>query len=167
MEAFILLGGFAVMAVFGYYIMSRLDNFLDTVQKENERQDERLCLCIATASPDAIPTVSNILKEIRNRYPDVQCRISFGEESAVLRAVEAGTADVAILSAEASDSIQAQWKCISLDQRPFFVDNGTVEIRSIEERPRLQKILWKSADPHFLVLEFIQQLCGQQPWSVI
>lgn len=167
MKAFILLGGFAAMAVFGYFIMSGLDNFLNAVQKESAGQDERLRLRIATASLDAMPAVSRILKELRERYPSARCSISFGQESEVIRAVDTGVADVAILPAEAADNIQAQWMCISLDRQPFSLDDGTVEIRSIQERPQLQKILWKNADPHFLLSEFIQQLCGQQPGSVL
>ena len=36
MEDFVLLGGFAAIAIFGYYIMAKLDNFLDKVRQENE-----------------------------------------------------------------------------------------------------------------------------------
>ena len=32
MEAFVLLGGFAAVAVFGYFLMSKLDNWLATLQ---------------------------------------------------------------------------------------------------------------------------------------
>lgn len=36
MEDIVLLGGFAAIAIFGYYIMVKLDNFLDKVRRENE-----------------------------------------------------------------------------------------------------------------------------------
>ena len=167
MEAFILLGGFAAMVVFGYCIMSRLDNFLKAVQQENERRDEASCLHIATSSLDAVPEILRILKDMSGRYPDARCSISFGQESEVIQAVDTGAADAAILPADAASGIQAQWKCFALNRQPFSIGGGTVEIRSLQGSPRFQKILWKNTDPHALVSEFIQQLCGQQPWSVV
>lgn len=37
MNGFILLGGFAAIAIFGYYIMARLDHFSDKIRRENEK----------------------------------------------------------------------------------------------------------------------------------
>lgn len=85
MKELILLGGFAAIAVFGYYIMSRLDGFLNAVQKEAERQEETPYLSIATSSLDAVPEVLHILEEISLRYPEVRCSISIGQEEEVVR----------------------------------------------------------------------------------
>ncbi len=161
MEEFILLGGFAAIAVFGYYIMSRLDDFLNAVQKETERQEETPYLSIATSSLDAVPEVLHILEEISHRYPEVRCSISIGQEEEVVQALQAGSADVAVLPAEAASGIQAQWECISLDPQPLFLDHGMVEMKPIQKAPQLQKILWKNDHAHFWVSEFLYRLCGQ------
>ena len=167
MKELILLGGFAAIAVFGYYIMSRLDDFLNAVQKEIEQQEETPYLSIATSSLDAVPEVLHILEEISRRYPEVRCSISVGQEAEVVQALDAGSADVAVLPAEAASGIQAQWECISLDPQPLFLDHGMVEMKSIQKDPQLQKILWKSSNAHFLVSEFLTQLCGQSLQSVL
>lgn len=161
MEEFILLGGFAAIAVFGYYIMSRLDDFLNAVQKETERQEETPYLSIATSSLGAVPEVLHILEEISRRYPEVRCSISIGQEEEVVQALQAGSADVAVLPAEAASGIQAQWECISLDPQPLFLDHGMVEMKPIQKAPQLQKILWKNDHAHFWVSEFLYRLCGQ------
>lgn len=161
MKELILLGGLAAVAVFGYCIMSRLDNFLNAVQKENERQDETSYLSIATASLDAVPEVLRILEEISGRYPDVRCRISIGQAAEVVQALHAGSADVAVLPAEALSDVQAQWECISLNPQSLFLNNGMVEMQSMQKAPKLQKILWKNSNAHFLVSEFLCRLCGQ------
>ena len=145
MKELILLGGLAAMAAFGYYIMSRLDGFLHAVQKETERQEEPPYLSIATSSLDAVPEVLHILEEISRRYPEVRCSVSIGQEEEVVQALDAGRADVAVLPAGAASGIQARWECISLDPRPLFLDHGTVEMKSIQKAPQLQKILWKNA----------------------
>ena len=161
MKELILLGGFAAIAIFGYYIMSRLDDFLNAVQKEAERQEETPYLSIATSSLDAVPEVLHILEEISLRYPEVRCSIAIGQAEEVVQALDAGSADVAVLPAEAASSIQAQWECISLNPQSLFLDHGMVEMKPIQKAPQLQKILWKNDHAHFWVSEFLYRLCGQ------
>lgn len=166
MKELILLGGFAAIAVFGYYIMSRLDDFLNAVQKENERQDETSYFNVATSSLDAVPEVLRILEDINGRYPDVRCSVSIGQEEEVVRALHTGSADVAVLPAEAMSDVQTQWECISLNPQSLFLDGGMVEMKSIQKSPHPQKILWKN-NAHFLVSEFLYQLCGQSLQSML
>lgn len=167
MKELILLGGFAAIAVFGYYIMSRLDGFLNAVQKETERQEKTPYLSIATSSLDAVPEVLHILEEISLRYPEVRCSISIGQAEEVVRALDAGSADVAVLPAEAASSIQAQWECISLNPQSLFLDHGMVEMKPMQKAPQLQKILWKNDHAQLWVSEFLSQLCGQSRQSML
>ena len=167
MKELILLGGFAAIAIFGYYIMSRLDAFLNAVQKEAEQQEETPYLSIATSSLEAVPEVLHILEEISLRYPEVRCSIAIGQVEEVVRALDAGSADVAVLPAEAASSIQAQWECISLNPQSLFLDHGMVEMKPMQKAPRLQKILWKNDHVQFWVSEFLSQLCGQSQRSML
>lgn len=167
MKELILLGGFAAIAVFGYYIMSRLDGFLNAVQKEAEPQEETPYLSIAISSLGAVPEVLHILEEISLRYPEVRCSISIGQEEDVVRALDAGSADVAVLPAEAASSIQAQWECISLNPQSLFLDHGMVEMKPMQKAPQLQKTLWKNDHAQLWVSEFLSQLCGQSRQSML
>ena len=167
MKALILLGGLAAMAAFGYYIMSRLDGFLNAVEKETERQEEPAYLSVALSSLDAVPEVLHILEEISRRYPEVRCSISIGQAEEVVRALDAGSADVAVLPAEAASSIQAQWECISLNPQSLFLDHGMVEMKPMQKAPQLQKILWKNDHAQLWVSEFLSQLCGQSRQSML
>ena len=76
MGDFILLAGFAATAIFGYFIMVRLDRFLDKVRQQNEEHERTSCLNIATSCVGAIPAVSSILKDIHHLYPNVHCNLS-------------------------------------------------------------------------------------------
>lgn len=164
MEDFVLLGSFAAIAIFGYYIMAKLDNFLDSVRQENEEQEQTACFHIATSCFNAIPAVSNILKDINDRYPDVHCNLSVGHEQEVIKSFDSGDVDVAIISAdsEAENETMAQWKCITLNPQSVSIDNGIVEVETVEKNPQHQKVLWKSSDNQPLVLNFIHHLCGRK-----
>lgn len=167
MKELILLGGLAAIAAFGYYIMSRLDGFLNAVHKETERQEEPAYLSVALSSLDAVPEVLHILEEISRRYPEVRCSLSIGQAEEVVQALNTGSADVAVLPVEAASGIQAQWECISIDSQPLFLDHGMVEMKPIQKAPHLQKILWKNKNAQFWVSEFLSQLCGQSRQSVL
>ena len=82
-------------------------------------------------------------------------------------ALQAGSADVAVLPAEAASSIQAQWECISLNPQSLFLDHGMVEMKPMQKAPQLQKILWKNGHADFWVWEFLSQLCGQSRQSML
>lgn len=162
MEDFVLLGGFAAIAIVGYYMMARLDRFLEKVQQENKEQERTTCLNIATSCVNAIPAVSNILKDINHLYPNVHCNLSVGHEQEVIKSFDSGDADVAIISADSNAESErlAESKCITLNPQSFSIDNGIVEVKTVEKNLQHQKVLWKSGDNQSLVLYFIHQLCG-------
>ena len=163
MEDIVLLGGFAAIAVFGYFLMARLDHFLDQARQEGNAQEETVHLNIAVSCLAAIPSVSHILEDIRHRYPHVQCSLSVGQDQDVIQSFDGGTADVAIVSAGAKSEAQAQWVWITLAPQPFCTDRGNIEINTIVQNSQRQKVLWKSDDSRSPVSEFIHQLRRQQP----
>ena len=164
MEDFVLLGSFAAIAIFGYCLMARLDDFLDKVRQENKEREQPSCLNIATSCLNAIPAVSNILKDINNLYPNAHCSLSVGHEREVISSFDRGDAHVAIISADfdIENKTPVQWEYIALNPQPFSVDNGIVEIKPVEKNLQRQKILWRSGDNQSLVRYFIHHLCGQR-----
>lgn len=165
MQDVALLGVFAAIAAFGYCVMGRADRFLDKVRPAGEERERAICLRIATSCVNAIPAVSDILKDVRHSYPHARCNLSVGGEQEVMQAFDRGDADVAIISADSKMQSEtlAQWQCITLAPRPFSMDQGTIEVKAVERNPLHQKVLWKSGDSRSMVLRFIDCLCGQRP----
>ncbi len=162
-EDAVLLGVFAAIAVFGYFVMVRLDSFLDKAHDAGHARGKSRRLNIATSCPNAVPAIRNAAKDTLERFPDIQCSISLGQEREVLRAVGAGDADVAIVSAEAESRGLSESEPLALAAQSFFMDDGAVEIKAVEEGPRCQKALWRAGGEHALALQFIRQLYRQQP----
>lgn len=160
----VLLGGFIAIAIFGYYIMAKLDHSLDKIRKEKEEQKPTACLNVATSCFTAIPAVSSILKDIHHSQPDVYCNLSVGHEQEVITSLDSGDADVAIISADSDVESETltQGKCITLTPQPFTIEDGIVEVKAVEHKPQHQKVLWKRSDNRSLVLNFIHYLCGQR-----
>lgn len=159
-----LLGGFVAIAIFGYFMMAKVDQFLDKIRQANDAQEPTPRLNIAISCVTAIPAVSNALADIRRQYPNVHCDLCVGHEQEVIRSFERGEADVAIISADsgAESKGPAQWNCTTLSPQSFSMDHGIIEVKPVEKDPQHQKVLWKSCEDGALVLHFVRRLCGQQ-----
>ena len=162
-EDAVLLGVFAAIAVFGYFVMVRLDAFLDKAHDAGRAREKGRRLNIATSCPNAVPAIRAAVKGTCERFPDMQCSISLGQEREVLRAVNTGDADVAIVSAGAESGGLSEGGPLALAAQSLFMDDGAVEIKAVEEGPQCQKALWRAGGEHALALQFIRQLYRQQP----
>ena len=165
MQDVALLGVFAAIAVFGYYVMGKVDHFLDGVRPESEKWEQATGLYIATSCFNVIPAVSDALQDMRHLHPHVHCNLSVGREQEVITSFDRGDADVAIISANSQlkSETPAQWKCTKLSPQPFSIEHGMIEVKAVGKNPQYQKVLWKSSDSRSLVLHFIDCLCGQRP----
>lgn len=159
----VLLGGFVAIAIFGYYSVAKLDHFLNKIRREDQEQAQAACLNIATSCVNVIPAVSNILNDINHSYPNVHCNLSVGHEQDVIKSFDCGDADVVIISAGSNVESKrlARWKCITLNPQSFSINNGIIDVKTVEKNPQDQKVLWKGSNNRSLVLHFIHQLCGQ------
>ena len=164
MEDVILLGGLAAIILFGYYIMAKLDRLFDKVWQENGAPARMASLNVATSCFDAIPAVSDILREINDLEPNVHCRLSVGLEWEVLQSFARGEADVAIISAESDVDRESpvHWNCVTIHPLSLSQEHATVEVRAVARSPQHQRVLWKNSDNQSLVQSFLHHLWGQR-----
>ncbi len=161
MEELVLVGGFFAIAAFGYYVMTRLDPFLEKIRAGGQKLERTHCLKIATSDPHMIPIISRILGDMSDRYSVVPYTLLVGQEQEILQYFDSGSADVAIVSPDVeSDSL--------VHREPsgpgiLPVDRREAELKSIDIGMKHQKVLWNNSGSEALVLEFVQQLCAQKP----
>ena len=162
MEELVLLGGFIAIAVFGYHVMSKLDNWLGEYRIEKDVHENLSRLQIAISSPDAIPSIIAAINTVGNQYPDVQYRLSFGQENLIIAAFVKGEMDAAIVSSEAEIPSHSQCSSITSFSQPLYISDGTVEVSTLAGSHQEQKIFWKTGDTRPCMLELIRQLGGRQ-----
>ena len=167
MEGLILLGAFALLAILGYPIMSKLDKFLHRVQARPRAPEHPSRLKVATSSPNALPCLSGILKDLTLQHPGTQCSLCVGQEQAVIRSLDAGETDVAIVSTGAQGGPLAQCRQITLPPQSFLIQDGEVGAVSSGESPEDQAVLWRRENSPALALEFIRQLPPTGPRSML
>ena len=134
MEGLVLLGGFLGFGLFGYYVVSRLDTFLEALRAGQvpDRREERYHLNVATSSPCAVPVVLGTLRDMEERYPHLRCTLSVGEENELLQALSAGTVDIVIVSAEAVHDDSVRQRGFAIRPQPFVAAEGEVMIQPVD-----------------------------------
>lgn len=104
MEGVVLFGGFLALVLFGYFLAGKLDCFLDSVQPSTQAKGDSCSLKIAISNPCALAPVARALKELQGQYPDIEIKMYMGKEWEIMRDLESGVTDIAVVSAEAEDA---------------------------------------------------------------
>ena len=86
MEYMILLGGLLVFALVGFWMMGRVDRFLNAARAEQEGRQHAECLKIAASDPCVMQPVFKTVSALKEQHPDLWCELSFGREAEVLGA---------------------------------------------------------------------------------
>ena len=111
MEYMILLGGLLVFALVGFWMMGRVDRFLNAARAEQEGRQHAECLKIAASDPCVMQPVFKTVSALKEQHPDLWCELSFGREAEVLGCLSTGNVDVAILPGETGGGLKAETFC--------------------------------------------------------
>ena len=151
-------------AVYGYYAISRLGDFLDQKQADGEEgfvlQEEQGELNIAAASLCAMQMGSKVLKDMQREHPNLHCTLSMGEEPELLHALGEGDVDIVILYTRAGWNKAVRQREVMLRAQSFINEDG-VKITPIHPAIQSQFVAWKNQDRRPFIMEFVQKLCGQ------
>lgn len=167
MEPLVLLGGFFAFVVFGFFLMGRLDRFLDGVRAGMAGCEHARPLQIAVSNPYAVAPVAEAVEAFQARYPGVECRVSLGPEREIMHSLDSGAADVAVVSPEAADCGRARCACFTFRPQPLSVDGAGVTLPPLHAQEQRQKVLWKDTRAPAPAQNFVRQLCGQGGGTVL
>ena len=80
MEYMILLGGLLVFALVGFWMMGRVDRFLNAARAEQEGRQHAECLKIAASDPCVMQPVFKTVSALKEQHPDLWCELSSEEK---------------------------------------------------------------------------------------
>ncbi|WP_195556406.1 hypothetical protein [Anaerotruncus colihominis] len=153
----VLLAGFLSVAVFLYYLMSRLDNDLGRIRSSTEKT-ERCHLMIAVSSLYAIQFVLDTYNDIKRDYPNLEVTIVFGQQQEILEYLACGKADLAVVSAETRTCLCLETAFVKFEPRTLRLDESGVLLQPIDHMMHKQALVWSKETPSPLVPEFIRRV---------
>lgn len=158
MESVVLLGCFIAIGVLGFFLMGKVDKFLGCVQEDKAKHKQTYSLRVAASDFYAAYSVSDLLSDMQEQYPDLQCTLSVGQDEELLQCFDRNGADVIIVSSDI-EYPEHPYRYISLEVHPLRLNEGAVTLTPLTTDVQQRKIFWQNDKSHPLVPEFVRQLC--------
>lgn len=161
MESVALLGIFIGIAILGYFFVGKVDKLLNCIQEDNEKRKQTYHLRIAASDFYAAYSISNILSDIQEEYPHLQCTLSVGQDDELLECFDKHKADVIVVSSDI-EYPEHPYKQITLEAHPVQINGQGVTLTPLTAGVQQRKVFWQNSKSHPLVSEFVKQLCQTQ-----
>lgn len=162
MQDILLIVAIAAVFAFGWYLMGKLDAFLDS-----NRQDEAALLSasennlrIGFFDPLVADSLSSALEKYSRICPSVSVSLFSGTEAELMREFCSHKLDMIFLPENVSipDKIHSQVDEVSLEHMPVVMQYGGLQIEPITEGWIQQKVVWEKTETASEANRFIQFL---------
>lgn len=136
----------AVMFAFGWFLMGKLDCFLEVNYHTQELQllSGENTLRLGFCNSAVADSITDVLEQYSKLYPDISVRIFCGSEEELLNGFSTGEFDVIFLpeNAEIPAYIHYDSKMISMNYIPAMMKYGGLPIEPITDGHITQNVLW-------------------------
>lgn len=141
MKDMILICSMAAIFVFGYFIMKKIDAFVEENQRaiQEENKKNRCLIRIAAETPLLIPSISHAMEDCSWINPCIEFSVSSGRAEPMLRKLQDGNIDILLLDEETADYFHTEFQSVKIPYRSgsimdmengFPIENAD-EIRSV------------------------------------
>lgn len=161
MESVILLIGFIVIVLGGFFFMGKIDRFSDSIREANKRGKETYTLRVAVSDFYAAYAASSLLSEMFEQYPHLQYTLWIGQEEELLHSFDKKQSDVIIISSSI-EYCKHSCRYISFEVHPYKLSRNNITLTPLTSCTQQQKVFWQNERFHPLVPEFVGRLCQNQ-----
>lgn len=164
MQDAVLLASTLAVFVFGYFLMKKLDAFLDANRKEQKfaptygEHDLR----IGFSDPLTAESISSILEAYGKRHPNASVHLFSGDEHELRRELEAHKLDMIFLSERSvlPEKTGYHEHKVLLCFTPVLMKYAGLSIEPITQDQIVQKAVWRDHDHSYVMDSFIELLNG-------
>ena len=149
MQDVILLVSISAIFIFGYFLMNKLDAFLENNwnEQENALAYGENSLRIGFSNPFMAGDLSDVLETYGKQHPDVSIHIFSGEESELCRELETHKLDIIFLPENTDISEKAHYnaRMVLFHCAPVAMEYADLPIEPITQNQITQKALWENS----------------------
>lgn len=162
MQDVLLIASMAATFVFGWFLMGKLDRFLEENRHAQELQISSggNSLRIGFCDPTVADSMTDVLEQYSKLYPDVSVSIFCGSEKELMKGISAGKFNVIFLSesAEIPAHMNYNSKVVFLNYTPVMMKYGGLPIEPIASGHIIQKALWSDGTASIFTCCFLKCL---------
>lgn len=162
MQDLLLAAGAAAVFVFGWFLMKRLDCFLE---KNCQAQEIQLAsgkdtLRIGFFNPSAADSITDALEQYSKQYPGISVYLFHGSEQELIKRFSAKKLHVIFLPKDADIPVDIHYNIreVLLGFSPVMMKYGGLPIEPMTEGSIIQKVLWPGEAKTAFVGCFIELL---------
>lgn len=159
MQDVILLVSTSVIFIFGYFMVKKLDAFLENNWNEQEHAliHGENSLKIGFSNPLMADSLSDVLETYGKQHPDVFIHIFSGEDSELCRELETHKLDIIFLpeNTAVSEKIHYNARIVILRCTPVVMKYAGLSIEPIAQNHITQKALWRNSKKTPVIDSFI------------
>ena len=149
MQDVILLVSTSAIFIFGYFLMKKLDAFLESNWNEQEHAlaYSENSLRIGFSNPLMAGSLSDVLETYGKQHPNVSIHIFSGEESELCRELRTHKLDIIFLPENTAVSEKTHYnaRMVLLCCTPVVMEYAGLPIEPIAQNPITQKALWRNS----------------------
>ena len=159
MQDVILLVSTSAIFIFGYFMVKKLDAFLENNWNEQEHAliHGENSLKIGFSNPLMADSLSDVLETYGKQHPDVFIHIFSGEDSELCRELETHELDIIFLpeNTAVSEKIHYNARIVILRCTPVVMKYAGLSIEPIAQNHITQKALWRNSKKTPVIDSFI------------
>lgn len=163
MWTFICIVAAAATIAFGFFIMKKVDRFL-----EGNQQSQRVeSLCIGISNPMTVDGVTEILDRFEQRYPEVPVRLFQDRDEKLVKELVRDKLDVVFVSEATEIPPNEDYvpQAVSLEVRPIYTKYDGLAIEPISGGTFQLTALWRrteSVPSTRYFVKCLQSVCGNR-----
>lgn len=159
MQDVILLVSTSAIFIFGYFMVKKLDAFLENNWNEQEHAliHGENSLKIGFSNPLMADSLSDVLETYGKQHPDVFIHIFSGEDSELCRELETHELDIIFLpeNTDISEKTHYNARMVLLRCAPAVMEYADLPIEPITQNQITQKVLWRNSEKSPVIDFFI------------
>ena len=145
MRGFVLICAVAAVFIFGYFIMKKLDDFLDNNRRQISEDIGTHSLRIAFEMPVLIASVADLMDRFSKENQNCDLYLFYGSADEIEKRLTENKLDFGFVAADSICTSEKEFASIILPLKQSVIHSETVDlpVRPIEASEIATRIIWK------------------------
>lgn len=158
MGDFVLICAVAAEFIFGYFIMKKVDVFLENNRRQISALPDASALRIAFEIPAMAESVTDLLESFSKKHPDCELLLFSGSMSEIEKKLEVKELDCGFILSEPQNLDEYESILVSIKPKSFVSNGIGLPIVPLVTKERTAKIVWRKNGNSREMNCFVRQL---------
>ena len=143
MKDFALLIVVLVVFIYGYFLMEKLDRFLEENQSQKLISGSKLRIGFET--PVIIDSIADLLEQFSSEYPNYELNLFYGSVSEIINGLENNKLDFGFIIESSNDILKDEYCSLSLQIKQSVInpDSADIAVHPINTIEKPARVIWR------------------------